>query len=146
MQSALGYFDYYPVSYPIGYAEQAPSERSIPVGDLIPTQDSVHADGLASYANAEQTGALPEVVLDKKSGKYILLDGHHRVVAAMQGGETSVRVNVVGSTEKAQAFSGYESDMQADWRGSHPEQAGRTVRDVVSGKDVVHMGSKPPSD
>ena len=42
----------------------------------------------------------------------------------------------IGSTEKAQAFSGFESDIQADWRASHPEQSDKTVRDVVAGKDV----------
>ena len=139
LQSALGYFDNYPVGYPIGYAKAEPTERTLTISDLLPTQDSVHQDGIDKY-KADTEGALPEVVLDKKSGKHILLDGHHRVAAAIQRGESSVRVNVVGETEKAQAFSGYESDMQVDWRASHPEQAGRTVRDVVNDKDVGQGG------
>jgi transporter family protein len=48
------------------YAKAEPTERTLTISDLPPTQDSVHQDGIDQY-KADTKGALPEVVLDKAS-------------------------------------------------------------------------------
>lgn len=135
LQSVLGYFDYYPVAFPIGYKDSTPRDIEIGIADIVPTQDSLKGSAVEQYAR-DDGGLLPEVVLDKSSGRYILLDGHHRVAGAVVRGDDTVQVTVVGSTERATAFSGFKSDMQADWRASFPGDADRQVLDVVTGEQV----------
>ena len=70
------------------------TEETLPVRSIYGTQSTVNADfaGAASRYGADDPAGLPLVV--KRGGKYFAQDGHHRLMAAGQEGQTA-RVRLI---------------------------------------------------
>ena len=58
------------------------SRGMVPVKSLIPTQSKVYMDELDGRAYEIKKGLAEPLIVVHRGGKYILIDGHHRAVAA----------------------------------------------------------------
>ncbi|HJJ38767.1 MAG TPA: CBS domain-containing protein [Methanocorpusculum sp.] len=58
------------------------SRGDVPVRELIPTQDKVYLDELDGRTYEINKGLAEPLVVVRRNDKYILVDGHHRAVAA----------------------------------------------------------------
>ncbi|MDY6764081.1 MAG: CBS domain-containing protein [Halobacteria archaeon] len=56
--------------------------RKVRIHDLIPTQEKIYADELEGRSYELQRGLAEPVIVIEKGDKHLLVDGHHRVVAA----------------------------------------------------------------
>lgn len=113
----------------------SPSEIDLCASEIVSTHDSLKGAAIDQFGRDEGC-LLPEVVLDKSSARFILLDGHHRIAGVVKCGVDTFRVKLVGTTERSTVFSGKRSDMLAEWHESFPEQSGKRVLDVVVGEHV----------
>jgi len=55
---------------------------TVPVDELLPTQSKIYQDELEGRVYEIQKGLAEPLIVVKRPGKYILVDGHHRAVAA----------------------------------------------------------------
>jgi CBS domain-containing protein len=60
--------------------------RIIPIEELRPTQNEVFADELIGRKEEIKRGLVEPIIVVQKSDHYLLVDGHHRVLAAKQMG------------------------------------------------------------
>jgi CBS domain-containing protein len=60
--------------------------RIIPIEELRPTQSEVFADELIGRMEEIKRGLVEPIIVVQKSDHYLLVDGHHRVLAARQMG------------------------------------------------------------
>ena len=60
--------------------------RIIPIDDLRPTQNEVFADELLGRVEEIKRGLVEPIIVVQKGDHYLLVDGHHRVLAARQMG------------------------------------------------------------
>lgn len=58
------------------------SRSMVPVKSLIPTQSKIYMDELDGRSYELQKGLAEPIIVVRRSGKLILIDGHHRAVAA----------------------------------------------------------------
>ncbi len=58
------------------------SRGMVPVKSLIPTQSKVYMDELDGRAYEIKKGLAEPLIVVRRDGRYILIDGHHRAVAA----------------------------------------------------------------
>jgi IMP dehydrogenase len=58
----------------------------VPVADLLPTQKRIYADELQGRKRELQRGLAEPIMVIQKRPQPILVDGHHRVMAALQMG------------------------------------------------------------
>jgi len=56
--------------------------ESVNIDELIPTQPKVYADELDGRIYELKKGLAEPIVVIRKTNKLILVDGHHRVIAA----------------------------------------------------------------
>lgn len=86
------------IPFPKGYNDVPRVEVTVPINKLVATQDRIDPDGLVYYGRGEGffQGDAPEVVLNKSTGDYIVLDGHHRTSTAIESGAKYIAVDVVG--------------------------------------------------
>jgi hypothetical protein len=87
-----------PVAWPSNYYDVPRIELEVPVKLLQATQKHVNPRIVAKYrtGTGDSQGYLPEVVLNTKTGKYLIIDGHHRVVAEVLKGLDPIKVEKVG--------------------------------------------------
>lgn len=69
--------------------------ENIHIDELVPTQTKVYADELDGRIYELRKGLAEPIVVIKKPGKLILVDGHHRVVAAKKLGIRSMDAYVI---------------------------------------------------
>lgn len=58
------------------------TREMVPVGRLMPTQSKVYMDELDARGYEITKGLAEPLIVVRRNGKYILIDGHHRAVAA----------------------------------------------------------------
>ena len=103
--------------------------ESVNIDELIPTQPKVYADELDGRIYELRKGLAEPIVVIKKSDKLILVDGHHRVIAAKKLGIKSMDAYVIPLSsdvhlgmEKTAASSGLHtlSDIKILDYAKHP--------------------------
>ncbi len=55
---------------------------TVPVDELLPTQSKIYQDELEGRIYEIKKGLAEPIIVVRRPGKYILIDGHHRAVAA----------------------------------------------------------------
>ncbi|MBO5431491.1 ParB-like nuclease domain-containing protein, partial [Methanocorpusculum sp.] len=58
------------------------SRGSVPVRELVPTQDKVYMDELDGRGYEIQKGLAEPLIVVRRRGRLLVIDGHHRAVAA----------------------------------------------------------------
>ena len=72
------------------------TENSVPIKYLKPTQDKVYADELEGRKYEIERGlAEPIIVVKKNKTQYLVVDGHHRLVASNQMGCSEISAYVI---------------------------------------------------
>lgn len=72
------------------------SHENVHISKLKPTQDKVYADELEGRTYEIERGlAEPIIVVKCSDDKYLVVDGHHRLVAANQMGNTEINSYVI---------------------------------------------------
>lgn len=76
---------------PVSYSALEPGAVvRIPIADIVPTQGKVFANAVDNYVTNASRGNVPEIrVLE---GVPYVVDGHHRIMAALARGETYIEV------------------------------------------------------
>ncbi|MCZ7357472.1 MAG: CBS domain-containing protein [Candidatus Methanoperedens sp.] len=69
--------------------------ETVNIDELVPTQPKVYADELDGRIYELKKGLAEPIVVIKKSNKLILVDGHHRVIAAKKLGIKSMDAYVI---------------------------------------------------
>ncbi|ARS91368.1 CBS domain-containing protein [Natrarchaeobaculum aegyptiacum] len=69
--------------------------RTVPIGDLIPTQGRVYADELEGRRYELERGLAEPLVVIDNDGTTLLADGHHRVLAADRMGVDDMDAYVI---------------------------------------------------
>ena len=75
-------FDYITTLQTLYGVEPELARGMVPVGRLMPTQSKVYMDELDGRSYEIAKGLAEPLIVVLRSGKYILIDGHHRAVAA----------------------------------------------------------------
>ena len=82
--------------YPTQFKQaKTPKIVTAHAASLVPTQDDFKKKTIKKYIK-HPSSEKPDVVLDGKTGKYKIIDGHHRILADFSRGEDKIRVRVVG--------------------------------------------------
>lgn len=76
-------------------AEATVERRPVPTAELVPTQTRVYRDELEGRKYELERGLAEPIVVVEKPGKRILVDGHHRAVAAYQEGMEELDAYVI---------------------------------------------------
>lgn len=71
-------------------------KKKVEIKKLQPTQDKVYADELQGRKYEIERGlAEPIIVVEKDDGNYLVVDGHHRLVASHQMGKDELTANII---------------------------------------------------
>ncbi|MDO5824928.1 MAG: hypothetical protein BZ137_04535 [Methanosphaera sp. rholeuAM130] len=73
--------------------------KDIPIDKLKPTQDKVYADELEGRTYEIERGLAEPILVVKSGDKYVVVDGHHRLVASNQMGKTMINANIITLSE-----------------------------------------------
>ncbi|XGI84081.1 CBS pair associated ParBc domain-containing protein [Halorutilales archaeon Cl-col2-1] len=105
--------------------------RRVEIDHLVPTQDKVYADELQGRSyELERDLVEPLIVIEKKTdGKTLLVDGHHRVVAAHRSGVEEMDAYVVV----------VEADVELGMEKTAEESGLETIDDI----EVVDYAKHP---
>ena len=71
------------------------SRREVPIADLVPTQERIYADELEGRTYELKRGLAEPLIVIEKGRRRILVDGHHRVIAAKQLGIETMDAYVI---------------------------------------------------
>jgi len=75
--------------------------KTVPINELKPTQDKVYADELQGRTYEIERGlAEPIISVQIDDHKYLVIDGHHRLVASYQMGNDEISAYVITLSEK----------------------------------------------
>ena len=87
-----------PAKFPRDFKDVAPTEAVLPSSKLRATQKDLDLKTVSEYAKGggSMGDTLPEVVLDKTTGEYLITDGHHRIAAMLKKGIKDIPVQIVG--------------------------------------------------
>ncbi|ADC66640.1 CBS domain containing protein [Ferroglobus placidus DSM 10642] len=100
----------------------------IEVDRIIPTQTKVYADELRGRVYELKKGLAEPVIVIKKGGKYYLVDGHHRVVAAKKIGIDKLDAYIIEVPENVEL--GLEKLVR--------KKGIKSVRDIQVLEDATH--------
>lgn len=101
--------------------------RVIPIDKLRPTQREVYADELRGRQYEIKRGLVEPLIVIRKNGYYVLVDGHHRVLAAKEMGVKQFQAFVLEP----------EHDIELGMEKSADEMGVKTVDDIniIEGKN-----------
>ncbi|MEI7649822.1 MAG: CBS domain-containing protein [Methanomicrobiales archaeon] len=68
---------------------------TVPVCDLLPTQSKIYEDELEGRIYEIQKGLAEPIIVVRRPGKIILVDGHHRAIAAKRLGITALDAYII---------------------------------------------------
>ena len=68
---------------------------TVPVRDLLPTQSKIYEDELEGRIYEINKGLAEPIIIVKRPGKTILVDGHHRAIAAKRLGITALDAYII---------------------------------------------------
>lgn len=87
--------------WPSGYTDVPRTELEVSLEQLQATQKDIDSATVSRYIHGRGgfQGTLPEVVLNRSTGKYLIIDGHHRVAAEFLKGAETIKVELVGEIE-----------------------------------------------
>lgn len=72
---------------------------TVPVRDLLPTQSKIYEDELEGRIYEIKKGLAEPIIVVKRPGRTILVDGHHRAVAAKKLGITALDAYIIDVRE-----------------------------------------------
>ncbi|TQS83559.1 transcriptional regulator [Candidatus Methanomassiliicoccus intestinalis] len=101
--------------------------RVIPIDQLRPTQKEVYADELRGRQYEIKRGLVEPLIVIRKDGYYVLVDGHHRVLAAKEMGVKQFQAFVLEP----------EHDIELGMEKSADEMGVKTIDDIriIEGKN-----------
>ena len=67
----------------------------MPVRDLLPTQSKIYEDELEGRIYEIKKGLAEPIIVVKRPGRIILVDGHHRAIAAKRLGITAIDAYII---------------------------------------------------
>jgi ParB-like chromosome segregation protein Spo0J len=67
----------------------------VPVKDLLPTQSKIYEDELEGRIYEIKKGLAEPIIVVRRPGKIILVDGHHRAIAAKRLGITALDAYII---------------------------------------------------
>jgi IMP dehydrogenase len=71
------------------------NRSTIPIADLLPTQSKIYEDELEGRIYEIKKGLAEPIIVVRRPGKTILVDGHHRAVAARRLGITALDAYII---------------------------------------------------
>jgi IMP dehydrogenase len=72
---------------------------NVPVKDLLPTQSKIYEDELEGRMYEIKKGLAEPIIVVRRPGRIILVDGHHRAVAAKRMGITALDAYIIDIKE-----------------------------------------------
>lgn len=69
--------------------------ENVPISKLKPTQDKVYADELQGRTYEIERGLAEPIIVVKTADKYLVIDGHHRLVASSRMGNEEINAYVI---------------------------------------------------
>ncbi len=72
---------------------------TVPVRDLLPTQSKIYEDELEGRVYEIKKGLAEPIIVVKRPGRTILVDGHHRAIAAKRLGITALDAYIIDVKE-----------------------------------------------
>jgi IMP dehydrogenase len=75
------------------------SRGIVPIKDLLPTQSKIYEDELEGRIYEIKKGLAEPIIVVKRPGRIILVDGHHRAVAAKRLGITALDAYIIDIDE-----------------------------------------------
>jgi predicted transcriptional regulator len=72
---------------------------TVPIRDLLPTQSKIYEDELEGRIYEIKKGLAEPIIVVKRPGRTILVDGHHRAVAAKRLGITALDAYIISIKE-----------------------------------------------
>lgn len=78
------------------------SRGIVPVNELLPTQSKVYEDELEGRIYEIKKGLAEPIIVVKRPGKTILVDGHHRAIAAKRLGITALDAYIIEINENVE--------------------------------------------
>ena len=72
---------------------------TVPIRDLLPTQSKIYEDELEGRIYEIKKGLAEPIIVVKRPGRIILVDGHHRAVAAKRLGITALDAYIIDVRE-----------------------------------------------
>jgi hypothetical protein len=84
--------------FPSDYNEVVPQDAIVKASQLVPTQEKVSKSAVELYKSGQGSmGDLPaDVVFDKETNQYLIVDGHHRIAAMLESGVDNIPVQIIG--------------------------------------------------
>jgi IMP dehydrogenase len=73
---------------------------TVPVRDLLPTQSKIYEDELEGRIYEIKKGLAEPIIVVKRPGRTILVDGHHRAIAAKRLGITALDAYIIEIKEE----------------------------------------------
>lgn len=68
---------------------------SVPINDLLPTQSKIYEDELEGRMYEIKKGLAEPLIVVRRPGRWILVDGHHRAIAAKRLGITNLDAYII---------------------------------------------------
>ena len=79
--------------------DPALNRGTVPISDLLPTQSKIYEDELEGRIYEIKKGLAEPIIVVKRPNRIILVDGHHRAVAAKKLGITALDAYIIDISE-----------------------------------------------
>lgn len=132
--------DYPDPEYPAPkmYSKSDEKLLNIDVDNIVPTQSTVKSEGVTKYQTGVGQFQNKPVEVIAANGKYILLDGHHRVTADVLNGKQYVLARIVGRVSEPLPLEPAPTVPQGGMSLANMEQLRKFVN-KVTGNDPTNI-------